>query len=147
MVCLGLLGYAIYTLQKGTGNREDLMAIIPADVHTVLHIQPGKSDNDGNVLLSLISDPSNPQSLKLITDLAKAANQETWKTYADLAQTLVLFNDRNCRHPVIIVPLKRETTATDLLTGWSQNCIKREFEKVTIAQCDNTFAAVSAGLS
>lgn len=144
--CLGLLGYAIYTLQKGTGNREDLMVIIPADVHTLLHIQPGKSDNDGNVLLSLISDPNNTQAIKLISDVANAAgSHETWKACADIAHTLVLFNDQNCRNPVIIVPLKRETTAAELLTGFGQNCIKREFEQVTIAHCDNTFAAVIVG--
>lgn len=146
LTCVGLLGYAIYTLQKGTGNRDDLMVIIPADVHTLLHIQPGKQDNDGNVLLPLISDFNDSQTARIINEVASAADRnETWKACADIAHTLLMFNDQNCRHPLVFIPLKRESTAADLLNAFGSSCVKREFEQVTIAHCDNLFAVVVAG--
>lgn len=144
--CVGLLGYALYTLQKGTGNREDLMAIIPADVHTLLHFKPGKDDNDGNLLLPLITTGDNPLALHMFNEIAVAANSvDTWKACADIAHTLVIFNDQNCRHPLIVIPLKRESTAADLLSAFDKNCLKREFEQVTIAHGDKHFGAIVAG--
>ena len=144
--CLGLVAFAIYTLQKGTGNREDLMVLIPDDVHTVLHVHPMKEDNDGNILLPMIAHPDNQQMLQIIRDIALASgNHETWKACADISHTLLLFNDQNCRNPIIIIPLKRETTAAELLSALGKNCMKREFEQVTIAHCSNQFAAVVAG--
>lgn len=144
--CVGLLVYALYTLQKGTGNREDLMGIIPSDVHTLVRIHPGKDDNDGNVLLTLIAGPERQNTHKIINDIAVAgAHLEMWKACADVAHTLVIFNDKNCSNPLVIVPLKRETTAADLITAFGNEYTKRDFENTTIAQCESSFSVVIAG--
>jgi hypothetical protein len=145
-ICLSLLGYAIYILTKGTGNREDLMAIIPSDAHTIMPIQPGKPDNDGNVLLPLLSDNSISSVEKTMNDLNLAATQvDSWKACTDISHSILLFNDQSCTHPIFVIPLKRDITAADLITAFSPHCKKREYESITIASNDLYFCSVIAG--